>query len=51
MQIHMFKDLAENSMMLKQKEIGFYIEEDIYQHIIEEEDLELGLVQLNLELS
>jgi len=38
----MFKVLAENSMKLKQKEIGFFTEEDIYQLIIEEKDLEHG---------
>jgi len=51
MQIHMFKVLAENFMKLKQKGIGFFIEEDIYLLITEEKDLELGLDQLNLVLN
>jgi len=48
MQIHMYKDLIEKDMKHKQQEIGYYIEEMIYQHIIEEKDLEDGLDQLNL---
>jgi hypothetical protein len=48
MQIHMYMDLIKNILKLKLKEIGFYIEEIIYQLIIEVKDLVDGLLQLNL---